>query len=375
MGYTSSATNTSRADLRAYVLLSTPYSFVVFLLPFYVLEIGGGSVEVGVAYASYAAAVVVTRPTSGALADKFGRRRVMLLGGATLAVSMALLALSTGVAHVYISLFLAGAASSLVNVAALAYVSDVGGLEDPALYSRLKTAAALGALAGGASIPAVYVLSRLLSFADAFRLVAAVLALLAVSALLAVPGETKHLAARHKKGDRVQTFCVMSLATAFGSAVGLYGPQVMLYLHRRYSLSPYTAVVAYLPSVVSWIVGPRLAGPAYARLIAGGAAMALALVGMAVSPSPYVFSAFWAIESLGVAAVSTSLDQRLVRHVAGSYWGRGYGLYQALYNLGYSAAAAVSGFFDDPFTPALAPLSAALLTAAVCSNLQKRRAA
>ncbi len=42
----------------------------------------------------------------------------------------------------------------MVNVAVVAYVSDVGGLEDPALYSKMRVAVALGAVAGGVSIPA-----------------------------------------------------------------------------------------------------------------------------------------------------------------------------------------------------------------------------
>jgi DHA1 family multidrug resistance protein-like MFS transporter len=84
-------------------------------------------------------------------------------GGAALAAAMAMLGLSTAVHHVYAALFLAGIASSLVNVAVIAYVSDVGGVETSQLYSKMKVAAALGAVAGDVSIPAVYLLSRLIT--------------------------------------------------------------------------------------------------------------------------------------------------------------------------------------------------------------------
>jgi MFS family permease len=104
---------------------------------------------VGVAYAL---AIVLTRPASGGLVDSVGRRRVLAVGGVALAAAMALLGFSTAVLHVYAALFLAGVASSLVNVAVVAYVSDVGGLEDPALYSKMRVAVALGAVAGGVSI-------------------------------------------------------------------------------------------------------------------------------------------------------------------------------------------------------------------------------
>ena len=108
----------------------------------------------GVAYALYALAIVLTRPASGGHVDSVGRRRVLAGGGVALAAAMALLGFSTAVLHVYAALFLAGVAPSLVNVAVVAYVSDVGGLEDLALYSKMRVAVALGAVAGGVSIPA-----------------------------------------------------------------------------------------------------------------------------------------------------------------------------------------------------------------------------
>jgi len=48
------------------------------------------------------------------------------VGGAALAAAMAMLGLSTAVQHVYAALFLAGVAPSLINVAVIAYVSDIG---------------------------------------------------------------------------------------------------------------------------------------------------------------------------------------------------------------------------------------------------------
>jgi MFS family permease len=83
---------------------------------------------VGVTYALYALAIVPTRPTSGGLVDSVGRRRVLAVGGVALAAAMALLGFSTAVLHVYAALFLAGVASSLVNVAVVVYVSMSAGL-------------------------------------------------------------------------------------------------------------------------------------------------------------------------------------------------------------------------------------------------------
>ena len=93
---------------------------------------------------------------------------------------------------------------------------------------------------------------------------------------------------------------------------------------------------------------------------AGAAIMSIALLGMGLSPSPFLFSVFWLLESFGVAAVSTALDQSLARRVAGAYWGRGCGAYQAADSLGYSMGAAASEYLPDPFIYAVVPLVALL---------------
>jgi len=366
MASTSSATNTSRADFRAYAIFSAPYSFVVFLLPFYVFELGGGRGEVGVAYALYALAIVLTRPASGGLVDSVGRRRVLAVGGVALAAAMALLGFSTAVLHVYAALFLAGVASSLVNVAVVAYVSDVGGLEEPALYSKMRVAAARGAVTGGVSIPAAYLLSGVAGYAVAFRALALAFAAASLIALAFLPGETRHLSSRHKWTDVAAAACVIWLSFLLGLALGLYGPQILPHLHLKFSLSPFTAILVYLPAVVAWLYGPRLARPSRRVVAAGAAVMSIALLGMGLSPSPVLFSVFWLLESFGVAAVSTALDQSLARHVAGAYWGRSYGVYQAVNNLGYSLGAAASGYLPDPFIYAVVPLVALLASLSIC---------
>jgi DHA1 family multidrug resistance protein-like MFS transporter len=319
---------------------------------------------VGVAYALCALAIVLTRPASGGLVDSVGRRRVLAVGGVALAAAMALLGFSTAVLHVYAALFLAGVASSLVNIAVVAYVSDVGGLEDPALYSKMRVTVALGAVAGGVSIPAAYLLSGAAGCAvGALALAFAAASLIALAFL---PGETRHLSSRLKWTDGVAAACVIWLSFLLGLALGLYGPQILPHLHLKFSLSPFSAILVYLPAVVSWLYGPRLTRPSRRVVAADAAVMSIALLGMGLSPSPVLFSVFWLLESFGVAAVSTALDQSMARHVAGAYWGRSYGVYQAVNNLGYSLGAAASGYSPDPFIYAVVPLVALLASLSIC---------
>jgi MFS family permease len=370
MGSTSLDTSTLKTDLKAYSLLSTPYSLVVFLLPFYIMELGGGGMEIGFAFSTYALAVVAIRPVAGASADLLGRRLTNMVGAAVLVAAMALLGCSSQILHIYMALFLAGVASSLVNVATIAYISDIGGLENPNLYSKMRIAAAVGAIGGGAFIPITYLLDKLWGYAPAFKTSALALAIISATSLLLLPSETVHLAARHKEENIRVAGCIVAVAFLLGLATGLYGPQILPYLHGRFSLSPFSAILVYLPAVFSWLYGPRLARPDAPLLLAGGVLMAVALVGMATAQSPFVFSLWWVLESLGTAIASTSLDQSLSRYVAGAYWGRGYGIYQAVNNLGYAMGAAASGVLANPFFSAVAPLVVMMLLAAICSKLR-----
>ena len=233
----------------------------------------------------------------------------------------------------------------------------------------MRVAAALGAVAGGVSIPAAYLLSRLISYAAAFRALAFIFAVASLVALAFLPPETKHLASRHGKTRVATAACIIWLVFLLGLALGLYGPQILPYLHLKFSLSPFSAILFYLPAVFAWLYGPRLAKPNHGVIFAGAAAMSLALFGMSLSPSPYLFSLFWLLESFGVAVVSTALDQSLARHVAGVYWGRGYGVYQAANNLGYSLGAFMSGYLPGPFIYAVLPLAALSAALIACKDL------
>ncbi len=188
-------------------------------------------------------------------------------------------------------------------------------------------------------------------------------------ALAFLPPETKHLVSRHGKTHVVTAACIIWLAFLLGLALGLYGPQILPYLHLKFSLSPFSAILFYLPAVFAWLYGPRLAKPNRGVNFAGAAAMSLALFSMSLSPSPHLFSLFWLLENFGVAVVSTALDQSLARHAAGVYWGRGYGVYQAANNLGYSLGAFMSGYLPGLFIYAVLPLAALSAALIACKDL------
>jgi len=87
------------------------------------------------------------------------------------------------------------------------------------------------------------------------------------------------LSSRLKWTDVAAAACVIWLSFLLGLALGLYGPQILPHLHLKFSLSPFTAILVYLPAVVAWLYGPRLARPSRRVVAAGAAIMSIALLG------------------------------------------------------------------------------------------------
>ena len=119
-----------------------------------------------------------------------------------------------------------------------------------------------------------------MGYAAAFRLTALAFAALSAAALFHLPEETRHLAVRHHRTDVRVLSCIIVASLLAGLSTGLYGPQVLPFLHDRFSLSPFAAVLAYLPAAISWFVGPRLARPARSSVALGSLVVAVALIGM-----------------------------------------------------------------------------------------------
>jgi MFS family permease len=121
------------------------------------LELG----SVGAIFAVHSAVLIVLEVPSGALADSLGRRRVLLVGAALTAASLAVFAVAQSVPAFMASVAALGAGRALISGALEAwYVDSLRALDPVAPLARglsRGTAAegvamALGALSGGAIV-------------------------------------------------------------------------------------------------------------------------------------------------------------------------------------------------------------------------------
>ncbi|MGM7683866.1 MFS transporter [Cytobacillus sp. Hm23] len=101
------------------------YGLVVPFLPIYATDLGASQSFVGILFASYAIALFIATPFSGALADRIGRKKMITIGLLGLGVTTIVFAMSTTLWLLVVARALQGVAASIPWSAGLAFVADV----------------------------------------------------------------------------------------------------------------------------------------------------------------------------------------------------------------------------------------------------------
>jgi multidrug resistance protein len=100
------------------------FGIVLPVLPFYADEYGASGLVLGVLFTSHAAMQALFAPIWGRLADRVGRRPVMLCTIAGTAISLVILGTAASLAQLFIARILTGVFAANISVAT-AYISDV----------------------------------------------------------------------------------------------------------------------------------------------------------------------------------------------------------------------------------------------------------
>jgi multidrug resistance protein len=100
------------------------FGIVLPVLPYYADEYGASGLALGVLFTSHAAMQALFAPLWGRLADRIGRRPVMLCTIAGTSVALVILGLSDSLAQIFVGRILTGIFAANISVAT-AYISDV----------------------------------------------------------------------------------------------------------------------------------------------------------------------------------------------------------------------------------------------------------
>lgn len=106
------------------------FGIVTPALPAYAVSFGVGTAAVGLAMASYGLARLVTNYPSGLLAERMGRRVVLISGGVILSVGSALCGIAPSFTWLVIFRFFAGVGAAMVVTIAQVILADVSSVEN-----------------------------------------------------------------------------------------------------------------------------------------------------------------------------------------------------------------------------------------------------
>jgi len=155
------------------------FGIIVPVLPQLVVTLGGGDTATGAAIFGvfgtvFAAAQFLAAPVLGALADRFGRRPVILLSNLGLGLDYIIMALAPSIAILFVGRLISGVTSSSFSTAG-AYVADVTPPEKRAARFGMLGVAfgvgfivgpAVGGLLGAIDLRAPFWAAAVLSFAN-----------------------------------------------------------------------------------------------------------------------------------------------------------------------------------------------------------------
>lgn len=106
-------------------LVMIGFGIIIPVLPFYAEEIGANPTQLGLLMAVYSLMQLIFAPFWGKLSDRIGRKPIMMIGIAGLALSFFMQALATDLWMLFAARIIGGILSSANMPTAMAYVADI----------------------------------------------------------------------------------------------------------------------------------------------------------------------------------------------------------------------------------------------------------
>ncbi|WP_020666355.1 MFS transporter [Amycolatopsis nigrescens] len=291
------------------------FTLVLPSLPFYVADLGGGGVWVGVLLTSYSLAQAAAAPVLGRLADRYGRRPLLLVSLAGSTASLLVMGLAGDLWLLLAARVIAGACGGSIGVAQ-AFAADVSEPEH-----RTRSMGLIGASIGLAFTvgPALGALAAPLGFDVVAFIAAGLAAANLMFALVALPGPAPVSPAPRPAGARRRVAPWTLLLAGFAGMAAFVGMEttVAFLAAQRFGAGPvFVGWLLCLAGLALLLVQGVLVARVAARwgeervAMAGALVMAVGLVVLPVVPMP-VFVAAVVLLSAGDGLVTATVASML----------------------------------------------------------------
>jgi multidrug resistance protein len=331
-------------------------------IPFYAKHFKSSATFIGIIFASFFLAQLLSAPVWGRISDRYGRRPALLIGLTALGFGYVIFALANSLWMLLLARFIQGAGGGTTGVTQ-AYVADTVQPED--------RARALGWLSAGTNVgtmvgPAVGSLLAYRGHAAPAVAAAILCALNLVFAWVWLPESRKHGAAPAvRKPVWHGVWNVLCHPTSLASrliliyAFGMFGQSVLsavlaLYLNAAFGVDEYTIgyffVYVGIFSVVlrSAFVGPAVDRLGEARAIRfGAAALILGFAGYPLAPNLWILAIVIPLVPIGTALLFPATTALLSRSTDKADYGLTMGIAQTFAGISRLVAPVTSGAMFD----------------------------
>ncbi len=333
-------------------------SVMLPLLPVYLKDRGASTTTVGLVIAAFFAAGVLLQYPAGRLADRIGRRPVLLAG--LICFSLASLGLALPLSpELYLVLrFVQGAGTGATTVATLAMIGDAVPLTQRgrgfgSIYASQLAGTAVGPLVGSAvgawSLSAVFAVGGVVSLAACLPLAFGALRHVPGPDRTGGPGETP-AAGTGPAPSTVRRVLLGALvaAAAFGLTVGVYETCWTLLLEHN-GASNWQVGLSWTLFALPFIVMSRPGGWLADHLDRRRLAFLAGVVSLACCASyPFVpnlplLMALAAVEAVAIAVAIPAVQSLLTQSAPAERLGRVQGLFATVETAMVALAAGVSG--------------------------------
>jgi len=340
------------------------FGIVLPLLPIYADQIGASGTQIGFLVVSYSIAQLFFAPIWGRLSDRFGRRRILIIGLVGSAASYLVFAFAGSIAILLLSRILAGVGGANISVAQ-AYVADVTSPEERSgklgiLGSAFALGFVFGPALGGVLAPIATELPGLV--ASALCAINAVLAIFFLPESLP-PHLRTEKGSRFVKGEglrlrdlleRRDILLLLSVSFLFTAAFAVMHPTFALLVSGGFGLSATVvgwlfALLGFVSAITQGVLVPTLSRKvgetAIVRSCALPLALGLALVGVTSSFSVLLVGI--TLMGFGVGASMPALTGLLSRMAPAERQGGSLGIGQSASALARIAGPLLGGVLWD----------------------------